>query len=75
MIVVMPLGYGAPEMLARGPRKPRAFRLNTTKFRETLLNEIIPQVEAEYRVDSRRDMRAIAGLSMGGAESLYHRPE
>jgi enterochelin esterase-like enzyme len=71
MIVVMPLGYGAPEVLNRGAINMDKFRLNTTRFRDTLLTEIIPKVEAEYRVDRRREMRAIAGLSMGGAESLY----
>jgi enterochelin esterase family protein len=71
MIIVMPLGYGAPEVLNRSGIKPDTFRLNTTRFTDTLLTEIIPQVEKEYRVDRRREMRAIAGLSMGGAESLY----
>jgi enterochelin esterase-like enzyme len=70
MIVVMPLGYGAPEVLNRTGARDK-FRLNTTRFTETLLTEIIPQVEKEYRADHRREMRAIAGLSMGGAESLY----
>jgi enterochelin esterase family protein len=30
----------------------------------------MPRVEAEYRVSARREDRAIAGLSMGGLESL-----
>ena len=71
MIVVMPLGYGAPEVLNRGRIDMQKFRLNTTRFRETLLTEIIPRVENEYRADRHREMRAIAGLSMGGAESLF----
>jgi enterochelin esterase family protein len=71
MIVVMPLGYGAPEVLNRGRIDMQKFRQNTVKFRETLLNEIIPRVENEYRVDRHREMRAVAGLSMGGAESLF----
>ena len=41
------------------------------KFREALLTEVIPQVERAYHVSSDRNSRAIAGLSMGGAESLY----
>ena len=74
MIVVMPLGYGAPEILHRrpaAPSDPDLGRRNITKFREALLNEVMPQVEREYRVLSDRNFRAIAGLSMGGAESLY----
>jgi enterochelin esterase-like enzyme len=71
MIVVMPLGYGAPEVLARGTRDQEKFRQNTIKFREMLLNELMPRVENEYRIERAREMHAIAGLSMGGAESLY----
>ena len=73
MIVVMPLGYGAPEILQRGPavQNPEVWQRNIMQFREALLKEVIPQVEKQYRVLTNRDSRAIAGLSMGGAESLY----
>jgi enterochelin esterase family protein len=71
MLVVMPLGYGAPEILASRGRDPELRQKNLTKFREALITEVIPEVERSYRVDSNRDSRAIAGLSMGGAESLY----
>jgi enterochelin esterase family protein len=73
MIVVMPLGYGAPEIVSQGFGAFRDTNLrqrNFQKFREALLNEIVPQVEAAYRVSKDRQSRAIAGLSMGGAESL-----
>jgi len=73
MIVVMPLGYGAPEIVSRGFaafRDPSIVQRNLQKFREALLNEVLPQVEAAYRVSKDRQSRAVAGLSMGGAESL-----
>ena len=73
MIVVMPLGYGAPEILSQGFAAFRDANLrqrNFQKFRDALLNEVLPQVEAAYRVSKDRRSRAIAGLSMGGAESL-----
>ncbi len=73
MIVVMPLGYGTMEMihLGWGAWSHHDVRdENFSKFREYLLTEIIPRVESEYRVDKDRKMRAIAGLSMGGSESL-----
>jgi enterochelin esterase family protein len=73
MIVVMPLGYGAPEILSQGFgvfRDPSLVQHNLQKFREALLNEVLPQVEAAYRVSKDRQSRAVAGLSMGGAESL-----
>lgn len=71
MIVVMPLGYGAPEIVSRGPRSPDVWRRNIERFREALLTEVLPAVERDYRVDARREQRAIAGLSMGGAQSLF----
>ncbi len=43
---------------------------NFDKFREALLTEVIPRVESEYLVIKDRNSRAIAGLSMGGSESL-----
>jgi enterochelin esterase-like enzyme len=73
MIIVMPLGYGAPEVLLpnSGMWHDRAITdRNFDKFREALLAEVIPRVEAEYSVIRNRNSRAIAGLSMGGSESL-----
>src|SRR5206468_1879677 len=40
-------------------------------FRDGLIKEVIPEVETSYRVSKDRNSRALAGLSMGGAESLY----
>jgi enterochelin esterase-like enzyme len=73
MLIVMPLGYGAPEVLAPGSgvfHDPGITQRNFDRFREALLTEVIPRVEAEYLVIKDRGSRAIAGLSMGGAESL-----
>jgi enterochelin esterase-like enzyme len=73
MLVVMPLGYGTREIIANGwegIRDPDVRRRSYDKFRESLLEEVIPQVEAAYHVSRQRDQRAIAGLSMGGTESL-----
>ena len=73
MIVVMPLGYGTMEMIRLGWGSwdhHDVRNLNFVKFREALLTEVMPQVEGEYRVIHDRNSRAIAGLSMGGSESL-----
>jgi enterochelin esterase-like enzyme len=43
---------------------------NFKQFTEELLSEVMPRVEGEYRVAKDRNARAIAGLSMGGSESL-----
>jgi enterochelin esterase-like enzyme len=74
MIVVMPLGYGAPEIVSHnGPgfHSRSLVHQNLAKFRDALLTEVIPQVQRDYLVLADRDNRAIAGLSMGGAEALY----
>jgi enterochelin esterase-like enzyme len=73
MLIVMPLGYGAPKLLENGwniGHNP-LWEENIKKFADTLLTEVIPMVEAEYPVEKKRESRAIAGLSMGGAETLY----
>jgi enterochelin esterase family protein len=76
MIIVMPLGYGAPEIVRRtavfgSPFDDPALRnKNFNKFREALIDGVIPKVESLYKAAPDRDSRAIAGLSMGGSESL-----
>jgi len=73
MIVVMPLGYGTMEFVHLGWNAWSHTELrdrNFENFREALLTEVMPQVENEYRITRGRNSRAIAGLSMGGSESL-----
>lgn len=65
MIVVMPFGHAAPQSPPGAP--PEARMRNTALFGRDLIEEVIPLVEKNYRTDGRR---AIAGLSMGGAQSL-----
>ena len=66
MIVVTPLGYGTSTGPAGG-RTPE----NITGYTKILLEEVMPVVDKAYNVSRNREPRAIAGLSMGGAESLY----
>src|SRR4029077_5682288 len=73
MIVVMPLGYGAPEIVPRGFgafNNDELRKRNFDRFSQALISEVIPQVETTYLVVKDRESRAIAGLSMGGSESL-----
>jgi enterochelin esterase-like enzyme len=60
MIVVMPFGHATPFGAAG----------NDALFEEYALMDVIPTVEARYRVAPGRENRAIAGLSMGGGQSL-----
>jgi enterochelin esterase-like enzyme len=73
MVVVMPLGYGTMEIVQRGwgrVREADLWQRNVRQFGVTLLQEVLPQVESAYHVSKDRKARAIAGLSMGGSESL-----
>ena len=66
MIVVMPFGHAVP---FGSPRELQA--RNTTLFEQYLLEDVMPLVESKYRVAPGSKMRAIAGLSMGGGQSIH----
>jgi enterochelin esterase-like enzyme len=73
MVVVMPLCYGDFNFVAKGmPQGDMEAPLtrNLELFSNALIGEIIPQIEAEYRVAKNSNKRAITGLSMGGGESV-----
>jgi enterochelin esterase-like enzyme len=73
MVVVMPLGYGDMKFVLNGHSgwdDNAAVSRNVDLFGQALLTEVLPQVESGYRVSKKRNDRAIAGLSMGGLESL-----
>jgi len=72
MIIINTLGYGAPEMFdpATGQRTKEAYQKNEKLFVEALLTEVIPMVEGLYHVGKTKSYRAVAGLSMGGGQSL-----
>jgi enterochelin esterase family protein len=66
MIVVMPFGHAVP---FGSPREVQS--KNTAVFEDYLLRDVIPYIELKYRVVPGRNNRAIAGLSMGGGQSLH----
>ena len=78
MIIVMTLGYGDPQIVDKkflassgSPFSNTDLRTrNFSRYTDALLTEVIPMVEKQYRTVNNRESRAIAGLSMGGAESL-----
>lgn len=72
MIVVMPLGYGNMKFVLGHTNwnSPEAVTENTDLYAKALLTEVLPRVESQYHVSKKREDRAIAGLSMGGLESL-----
>lgn len=70
MIVVMPNGRAMKDDRATGnimaPDKVQAF----ANFEKDLLDDLIPFIEKNYPALTDREHRAIAGLSMGGGQSL-----
>ena len=66
MIVVMPFGHAAPF----GVPAAQGAQSNDALFEDYMLKDVIPTVEGKYRVAAGRQNRAIAGLSMGGGQSL-----
>jgi enterochelin esterase family protein len=73
MLVVMPLGYGFPNVPDRMREQfgaPAGQQKIMDALTRLLLDEVIPQVERDYRVTRDREARAIAGLSMGGSQAL-----
>src|SRR5207344_2987923 len=68
MIIVLPNGRASKDLTARDPipRQSPAF----AAFEKDLLTDLIPFVEKNYSVKADRESRAIAGLSMGGGQSL-----
>lgn len=70
MLVVMPNGRAMQDDRAigniYGPDKVAAF----ANFEQDLLTDLIPYIEKQYPVLTNRENRALAGLSMGGGQSL-----
>lgn len=64
MIMVTPLGYGTAGGGMGGPDM-------IEYFAKALVEEVMPRVEKTYNVSKDRNQRAIAGLSMGGAEAAF----
>ncbi len=62
MVIVMMDGHASPPGADRGA--------NTEYFGKDLLQDVMPFVEANYRVQPDAANRAIVGLSMGGGQSL-----
>ncbi len=63
MIVVMPAGHTGPFVFGRS-------QTPIDEFTEDFVGDIVPYIESHYRVKKDRANRAIAGLSMGGAQTL-----
>jgi enterochelin esterase-like enzyme len=68
MIVVLPNGRAQPNDRAEGNVMASAPAFAV--FEQDLLTDLIPFVQAHYSACTNRENRALAGLSMGGGQSL-----
>jgi enterochelin esterase-like enzyme len=72
MIIVMPNGRALAD--DRSPAPDKTFSPENAagfaKFERDLLDCLIPAIQAKYSASTNRGQRAIAGLSMGGGQSL-----
>ncbi|MGD1108593.1 MAG: alpha/beta hydrolase-fold protein [Terracidiphilus sp.] len=76
MIIVMDKGYAVAadkKPYVQAPGEPvdmnRAFSL--LAFEKVMISDLIPAIDRSYRTIPDRDHRAMAGLSMGGAQTFY----
>jgi enterochelin esterase-like enzyme len=65
MIVVMPAGHTSAT-----PPMPGTARPTRDEFAEDFMNDIVPYVQQHYRTLTDRTHVAMAGLSMGGGQTL-----
>src|SRR6185437_3678390 len=75
MIVVMDRGYanrpGAPPFTFGRGASEKTIREAFSAFEDVILNDLIPMVDETFRTIPDRDHRAMAGLSMGGMQTLF----
>jgi enterochelin esterase family protein len=79
MIVVMPAGHTGPFSFFMPTERPKGGGpVGNARFEDDFLKDVLPYVEKHYRVLADRPNRAVAGLSMGGAQTLdiaFSRPK
>lgn len=68
IIIVMPYGHPSPLDLKQPP--DNYFVLNNELFEKDLTKDLLPFIEQQFQVESSRDARFIAGLSMGGGHAI-----
>jgi enterochelin esterase-like enzyme len=70
MIVVMPAGHTTRTPAGRGAAATDGPTRPADEFVQEFVTDIVPYVEQTYRIVADRPHRAIAGLSMGGNQTL-----
>jgi enterochelin esterase family protein len=75
MIVVMDRGYankpGTPALHLGPDTSVKEVGLAFDAFEKVIVRDLVPTIDASYRTIPDREHRAMAGLSMGGMETLF----
>lgn len=75
MILVMDRGYagkpGTPPFALTADTRLRELQLAFSAFSDVVIRDLIPTIDASYRTIADREHRAMAGLSMGGMQTLF----
>ena len=70
MIIVMPNGRALPNDKAEGNVYSQEMQQGFANFERDLIDDLIPFIQSKYSAYADREHRAVAGLSMGGGQSL-----
>ena len=70
VIIAMPFGYAFQRPAGQRGGDAAENKQQREDFTRDLIEDVIPLVESTFRTFGDRDHRAIAGLSLGGAQSL-----
>lgn len=70
MIIVMPNGRALPNDKAEGNIYSQEMQKGFANFERDLIDDLIPFIQSKYSTYTDREHRAVAGLSMGGGQSL-----
>ncbi len=71
MILVMDRGYTWPAGKPASTKGPAEWLQGQTAFEDVVVHDLIPMIDASYRTIPDREHRAMAGLSMGGMQTLF----
>lgn len=70
MLAVMETGYAYKPDADTEPSPSGGPPRRANAFEDLMIDDLIPMIDASYRTIADRDHRAMAGLSMGGMQSL-----
>jgi enterochelin esterase-like enzyme len=70
LVVVMPFGFAVQRAPGAVRGDASENKMQREGFSKDFFEDVVPLVDSKYRVYADRDHRAIAGLSLGGAQAL-----